>query len=270
MEQPKTSLKRRAPVAALAIAAFAVLGAVLFAVRLSLDPAQPVPAAAERPVTIGEPAAPGTLATSGGEAADPGALLAAVSPHALYRAAIEGEYLRRWAVVIDNLAEGASPRRRLAFLAPSRPFTVTERGGATVIDPESYRRYDPFADAVASLDAAALARAYRALRGPLEAAYRGLGYPDASIDRVVARALQRIEGAPVAEGEVAVVGEGGVFVFRERRLEDLPEVEKHLLRAGPRNARLVQAKARELRDALGLPARDAAAPTPAGASHGGR
>jgi len=36
-------------------------------------------------------------------------------------------------------------------------------------------------------------------------------------------------------------------------------VEKHLLRMGPRNERLVQAKARELRDALGLPAVSASA-----------
>jgi hypothetical protein len=267
MEQPKTSLKRGAPVAALAIVAVAVLGAVLFVVRSSRDPAAPPQAgsdpAAAPTAAAGGPPPPAGAAGEPGEAADPGALLAAVSPHPLFRAAIEGEYLRRWAVVVDNLAEGASPRRRLAFLAPARPFTVTEGGGATVIDPESYRRYDAFADAVASLDAAALSRAYRALRGPLEAVYRGLGYPEASIDRVVARALQRIESAPVEEGPVPVEQDGAVFVFRERRLEDLPEVEKHLLRVGPRNARLVQGKAREIRRALGLPApRDAAAPTP--------
>jgi hypothetical protein len=268
MEAPKTSLKRARPVAAIAIAAVGVLAAVLFAVRLSLEPETPPAPAPERPVTIGAPEPGSAPAAPDGGGGDPAALLAAVSANALYRAAIEGDYLRRWAVVLDNLGEGASPRRRLAFLAPSRPFTVTSRGGATVIDPASYRRYDAFAGAVASLDAQALARAYRALRGPLEAAYRALGYPDASIDRVVARALDRIEGAPVAEGDVAVVDEGGVFVFLARRLEDLPDVEKHLLRMGPENTRTVQAKAAEIRAALGLPARPAGV-TPASRSRGG-
>jgi hypothetical protein len=271
MEQPRTSLKRARPVAAIAIAAVGVLAAVLFAVRLSRDPVAPPPAAPSAPERDASRGAPPGEAGGTGEDLPPDRLLEAVSANALYRAAIEGDFVRRWAVVIANLAEGASPRRRLAFLAPSRPFTVTSRGGVTVIDPASYQRYDAFGDAVASLDAQALARAYRALRPPLEAAYRALGYPDASIDRAIARALDRIEGAPVEEGDVAVVGEGGVFLFREGRLEDLSDVEKHLLRAGPRNTGLVQAKAREVRQALGLPARGAGVtPTPAGRARGER
>ena len=39
----------------------------------------------------------------------------------------------------------------------------------------------------------------------------------------------------------------------EEFLDGFLAVEKHLLRMGPRNTRLVQAKARELLDALGLP-----------------
>jgi hypothetical protein len=63
-----------------------------------------------------------------------------------------------------------------------------------------------------------------------------------------------IEGPPRSpEGDVPVAEREGVFVFQDERLEGAREVEKHLLRMGPRNTRLVQAKARELLDALGLP-----------------
>jgi hypothetical protein len=126
-------------------------------------------------------------------------------------------------------------------------------GNRHVISPDTYRRHDDFADAVASIDAQALARVFRELHPVLEAAYRALGYPGASLDRVTARALRRIELAPVEEREVAVEGERGFFVFAAPRLEGLGAVEKHLLRMGPRNTRLLQAKAREIQLALGLP-----------------
>jgi hypothetical protein len=52
----------------------------------------------------------------------------------------------------------------------------------------------------------------------------------------------------------------GLFVYEDERLERAGAVEKHLLRMGPRNTRLVQAKARELLEALGLPPSRAATP----------
>jgi hypothetical protein len=250
MEQPKTSLKRAGPWAVIALVVAAVAGGTLYALRWSPETAAPAPAARMEP----EPSASLTIGREEPPAEAGPPALEEVSAHPLYRRAIEGDYLRRWAVVIDNLAEGVSPRRQLGFLAPSLPFTVAERGRTKVIDPASYRRYDAFADAVASVDARVLARAYRALRGPLEAAHRALGYPGASIDRVVARALDRLEGVPIVEGDVEVEEDGAVFAFRQRRLEGLSDVEKHVLRMGPRNTRLLQAKAREVREAIGLPA----------------
>jgi hypothetical protein len=78
---------------------------------------------------------------------------------------------------------------------------------------------------------------------------------DGAADRVTARALSRIEAAPVREGDVAVVeGKGTVYAFADPGLEALGPVEKHLLRMGPRNAQLLQAKARDVRAALGLSA----------------
>jgi hypothetical protein len=232
------------------VAVVAVLGGAFVALRVwRSPPAAPRAAHAELPPS---PSGEAPLAE---ERPDDGIppRLETVSSSGLFRAAIQGEFVRRWAVVIDNLAEGASPRRPLRFLAPSLPFTVIDRRGTTVIDPASYERYDAFAHAVASVDAHALARALHALRGPLEAAYRRLGYPGASIDRVVGRALDRIENTPVEDGDVPVKNVGGMFVFQERRLERLRDVEKHLVRMGPRNTRLLQAKAREIRRALALP-----------------
>ncbi len=272
MEMPRTSLRRssRAP---LVIAILAVLaGAGFWASRVYLrgraPPAVP-PATAPAEAPAAEPAA-GPAAGADAEARDLGpspdeqavrALAEAISPAEPYRRALApGELPRRAAVLVGNLAEGASPRRLLGPLAPARPFTVLRRDGGLVIAPDAYARYQPFADTVAAVDARAAARAYRSLHTALEAAYRALGYPEASLDAVTGRALRRIAGAPVVDGEVRVVEREGLFVYEDERLERAGAVEKHLLRMGPRNTRLVQAKARELLEALGLPPSGAATP----------
>lgn len=216
-------------------------------------PATPEPAAAEpQPAPSQAEASVETLPADVDDARVR-SLLGEVSANDLFRRGVAQEDLvRRWVLATDNVAEGVSPRKPLAFLAPDRPFSAAAKAGALVIAPESYARYDAVADAVASIDARALARVYRALRPALEAAYRALGYPGARVDAVTARALDRIVAAPVPDGDVAVRDEGGVFVFADPRLERLPEVEKHLLRMGPRNGRKIQVKAREIREALDL------------------
>jgi hypothetical protein len=253
MDTPRSSLRptSRAPWIALALVVVAAIATLLWFRQRSPAPevtpvAAPVAEAPSSPPAA-EPAVEPTRAQS---------LLDAVSSSPQFRRWVaEGDLVRRWVVVTDNLAEGVSPRKPLAFLAPTRPFSTTSQGGRIVMARASYERYDEFAGMVGSIDAQAAARVYREMHGALEAAYRALGYPGASFDRVTARALQRIVAAPIRDGEVEVVPvEGNLYAFADPRLERLGAVEKHLLRMGPRNARVVQAKAREVLNALGLPA----------------
>jgi len=251
----------RTPWIVLALAVLVAVGAAVFW-YLRRPPAEPVAAPGAAPSVEDQPAAAPSGPVPAVDAARVRSLLESVSHDARFsRWLAEGDLVRRWVVVTDNLAEGVSPRGQLGFLAPARPFSAMRRGKKDVIAPDSYRRYDEFADVVASVDAQALARVYRELHPVLEAAYRALGYPEASLDRVTAKALQRIEAAPVRDGEVVVEGKGGVFVFAEAELENLGAVEKHLLRMGPRNTRLLQAKGREILQALGLPSAREIGPT---------
>jgi hypothetical protein len=242
----------------LAALAAAVLGAGLAFWYLRRAPPPPVTVAAPTPSPAPAPAPPAGPAPAPAPATPSDATraaLEAVSAHPAYRAWLAaGDVLNRWAVVTDNLAEGVSPRRALDFLAPARPFTVAQRGATTVVAPESYRRYDRFADAVASVDPAAFAAAYRALHPVLEAAWRALGDPHGSLDAVAARALSRLAAAPLVEGDVEVQPAGPVlYLFADPALEARDAVDKHLLRLGPRNARIVARKAQALQQALGLP-----------------
>jgi hypothetical protein len=170
------------------------------------------------------------------------------------RCLAEDDPVRRFALVVDNVALGVSPRRALGCLAPERPFSVVARDGRFFVAPAAHARYDGLAAAVRSADVAALAQAYRRFHAPLEAAYRLLGYPGASLDDATSRALARIERFVPQDGPLEVVeGKGAVWEYARPELEQAGQLEKHLLRLGPANARAVQEKARELRAALGLP-----------------
>jgi len=252
-ERPKTSIRppSRAPWAVLVLLLVAAVGGALY----WLLGASPAPA----PASIATPVAPaGAPTPATGAPVDEGrqrSLVEAISANPLVRRLLaEGDLVRRWAIVTENVAGNVVPRKPLAALAPAEGFSVVRRGGEILVDPRSYTRYDGVADAVASIDVDAFAHAYAALRPALETAYRGLGYPDGSIDRVTARALARIERSAPRDGDVLLVeGPGAIYAYADPRLEQLGDVEKQLLRMGPRNGRIFQEKAREIARALGFP-----------------
>ena len=251
-DRPRTSIRPPSP-APLVLVVLAIIAAAAGALYWFLGTATPPPPVAGAAAPVAEQAP--VAAT--GPAVDPDrqrALVEAVSTNPLLRGLLVGpELTRRWAVAVENLANDVVPRKQLAPFAPSGSFSVIRRGPAAFIDPQSYRRFDAVGDAVASVNVDALVIAYAALRPALETAYRALGYPDGAIDKAAARALHRIELAPVRDGDVAVVeGSGATWAYADPALERLGDVDRQILRMGPRNARILQAKAREISQALGM------------------
>ncbi len=161
--------------------------------------------------------------------------------------------VRTLTVTLQNIGEGRSPAPFLPFLTPTVRFQATEKAGRLVADPKSYAAYDDFADGVSALDAAECARVYKLLAPLFAAAYADLGYPGPDFPKAVARAVEVLGATRVSDVEI-VLRRGRVFLeFADPKLESLPLAQRHLLRMGPRNARLIQKKAAEIAQALGLP-----------------
>jgi hypothetical protein len=165
-----------------------------------------------------------------------------------------GGLVRNFTVVVANVAEGRTPAALMRGQRPAASFHVIERAGATFIDPASYERYTAFADAVRSLDPMGAAQVYGTLKPRIEEAYRELGY-ETPFDRALEQAIVRLLQTPVPNGPLRVVPAGGTgYAFADSRLEELGDAQKHLLRAGPANARAIQMRLREIALALGIPA----------------
>ena len=161
--------------------------------------------------------------------------------------------IRNFTTVVTNIAEGPTPTVHLQRLRPSGRFEVVERGDELMVDERSYERYDSLADAVQSVDAEGAARLYATLKPRIEEAYRDLGFPDTPFDRTLERAITSLLATPVTDGPVAVVPRGIGYGYADPKLESLTAAQTQLLRMGPRNARTVQRKLREIALALGVP-----------------
>jgi len=166
---------------------------------------------------------------------------------------VSDDLVRRFVLAVVSVADGRSPAEHLPFLAPEDPFTVRESGEGMVVDPQSYHRYDVVAATVASLDTQGVAKLFRQLHPLMEDAYRELGLPNRSFDDAVRQAFAQVLDTKVPAPPVAVEPDGGLWAYRAPDVEGLTPAQKNLVRMGPDNAALVQAKLRELADAMGVP-----------------
>jgi hypothetical protein len=160
--------------------------------------------------------------------------------------------VRNVAVVTVNIADGHTPAKQLTVLAPGSPFEASADAGKATILPSTYARYDAYGDAANSLDAHGTARLYATLKPRLDEAYRELGYPTGSFDDAVKRAFVELLKVPVVDGPIELNRSSVTYTYADSRLESLSAAQKQLLRMGPRNVRLIQAKLREIAPLIGI------------------
>lgn len=170
-----------------------------------------------------------------------------LSTSPLFAKALAGnDLIRRFVVSVLNAAEGVSPRKHLPRIVPGRSFEPDMIDGEPTLGPTSYRRYDGLARAIDSIDAEAAARLYRLAKPLLNQAYRDLGFPDETFDAAVMRALHRVQTTPAVSGPIELHKAVASYKFVDPSLESLSDLQKQLLRMGPRNRNLIERKFTEI------------------------
>ena len=161
--------------------------------------------------------------------------------------------IRNFVVAVDNISSGATPAARMRALRPAGTFRVRETRGGLFIDARSFERYAPIADAVASIDVQDAAQLCGTLKPRLVDAYAELGR-EGSVDVALERAIVTLLRTPAVGPDTRVVPKGASYAFENGELENLTPAQKQLARMGPRNARLIQDKLRQVALAIGIPA----------------
>ena len=177
-----------------------------------------------------------------------------ISSHPLFIIGLKQEDLiRKFTAIVDNIANGESPRPHLEFLAPKESFKVIKSKGKIYISPESYRRYNSIADVFYSLDTRACVEFYRQIKPLIQEAYRELGYPNKDFDETLKRAIIELLKTPIVEGEIELKEKVVTYKIADPKLEELSAPQKHLLRMGTENVLKIQDKLREFAIELGIP-----------------
>lgn len=201
----------------------------------------------------GESGGAATAAYSAGDEDGPvRAAVATLSSHPEFAALLVNDrLLRRFVLAVDAVAGGYSPSEPVDFLRPTRDFVVREDEGRLVIAAGSYRRYDMAAEVFASFDTSAAAALYRRFRPQLEAIYSEVAWASDDFETRLRQAIDHLLAVSVPGGPVEVEQRAIVYAFADDEYENLSEAQKLMLRLGAVNAGRVQAKLRDLREAMG-------------------
>lgn len=164
-----------------------------------------------------------------------------------------GDLARRAAAAIGAVARGDSPAEPLSMMAPESPFEVVESRKGTQMAASSFARYDRVTQIIAAIDPRTAATAWMLSAPVIRRAWAEISPPDSRVEDALSQAITRLVSVKVPEQPLLLQPRGAIWTFADPALESLPGAEKHLLRMGPTNQRLIQARLQAFGEALNLP-----------------
>ena len=247
-------MKTPAEVASASVLAIIVIAASIWLVVRGGEPEPPPPPPPPPPVVeVEPPPEPEPMVLPALEASDGflRAMIEGVSAHPRLGDVIAVDGIARAFVsAVVAIANGESPRVLLLYLEPEEGFAVAEREGKVVIDPATFERYTWITGVFSSLDATGTVELYADLEPLFDEAYGEIGYPGERFRNALDDALGALGSTPLPEGYVEVRRGNVLWEFSDPELENLSPPQKHLLRMGPANVRLIQSKIREIQAAF--------------------
>lgn len=158
--------------------------------------------------------------------------------------------IRQFVVFVDNLSEGELARNASPIKGPTEKFTVSDVSNKTYIDPDSYHRYDMYADFLSGLNEQQLLSTYKQMSPLFSEALAELGYSDTSFNERMLKAIDLILATPVIHDPIEVNGISVNYKFVDPKLEALAGPQKLIIRMGADNAKKVKSALRRLKAQL--------------------
>ena len=164
---------------------------------------------------------------------------------------VAGDYVVERAVALaDNLRRGEVPYTLIPVSRPKQAFKVLDDGLRVTIHPDSFERYDPFAQWIDGIDAEALVTTYRRFSAVAAEALSAMGVADVNMDEVAIAAVTEVISVPNVDLSAELMKQEANWIYVDPELEAMPALHKQIVRMGPINMEMVQSKAREIRGAL--------------------
>ena len=166
---------------------------------------------------------------------------------AVARFLVPKNVIRRIVVTVDNLPRAKVSAHLRPVKATPGQTMVDRQGGVTTLSSRNFARYTPFVAVVSRINVKALARLYFRLYPLFQQAYESLGYPHKYFNDRLVQAIDSMLATPALSAPVDLVRPHVFWQFADPQLEALPAGQKLLIRMGPRNAAVIEAKLRQFR-----------------------
>lgn len=159
--------------------------------------------------------------------------------------------VRRIVATVDNLPRHDAPVKMWPVHPVGSWFDTVAAGDDFIIGPNNAARYARYVDLVKAVDATKLAAVYRRLYPLFQQAYRDLGFPKGYFNDRVVIAIDDLLATPEIAEPLRLRQDKVRYQFADPDLDGRSAGQKIMLRIGPENARIVKAKLREFRRAIG-------------------
>ena len=161
------------------------------------------------------------------------------------------DVIHQYIFLINDISQNQILAKNRKFLQPPKKLEVQKDGQGLYLDEKSYQRYDDFAQTIDQINVNKGVGVYQAFKPLLNHVYKLFSYPDTyQLDDIFLKAAANVIKAPVVEDRISLVKHSLLYKFEDKKLEELSAVEKQMLRMGPKNTKIIQAKLRFLVEAI--------------------
>lgn len=160
------------------------------------------------------------------------------------------EQVRKWVLLVNNVAAGKVPVKNRPAQFDLAPFQVEGTEDNWEMAAANYRRARPLVDLFVSLDPKLLARYLEAWEPLLSQAHDELGQPTGFDDQLLAAIDRILAVEPLQRQHIELKRPTVYYTYADPELERASELEKLMWRLGPENTVRIQSQLREVRAAL--------------------
>ncbi len=161
---------------------------------------------------------------------------------------ISENIVERGTNLIFVISKGDVPYKSLPISRPREKFPISDDGTQIIADPTGYERYNALTAWIGTLDASMIVAAIKPLLPLFREAWSLYGENDEGFDMAVLVALETVINTPEVTSR-RLIRKEAVWIYEDPNLESIPDIQKQLIRMGPRNAALIKQKGMEFRSA---------------------
>lgn len=162
--------------------------------------------------------------------------------------------IHRFVLTVDSLPSDKVSIKYRLFPTTSGKFMVqTDSSDKIFVDPENFARYDAYIQLLDKLDTKQFAKWYTRFYPLIQEEYDSLGYKSRYFNDRFISVIDHLLATPDLTGPIQLVQPNVFYNFADPALQELSAGQKILLRIGPANRELVQAKLVGMRKALASP-----------------